>query len=86
MCTRMFMVTKTITIMEDAYRLLKARKKVNESFSDVIRRELKTSKRPLIDFAGKWNFLDKKDIDLMKATIKESREYSLGHRKEKLKL
>ena len=40
--------------MDDAYSLLKSRKLKNESFSDVLRRELKESKRPLTDFAGKW--------------------------------
>ena len=50
----MFMATKTITIMEDAYRLLKIRKRREESFSDVIRRELEMSKKPLIEFAGAW--------------------------------
>ena len=54
MCTHMFMGTKTITIMEDAYNLLKAKKEINESFSDVIRRELDAPKKLLIEFAGKW--------------------------------
>ncbi len=62
----MFMGTKTITIMDDAYHLLKSRKMKNESFSDVIRRELKTSKRPLSDFVGAW-----KDIPEMKKIFDE---------------
>jgi len=32
------MATKTLTIMEDAYNLLKLQKSESESFSDVIRR------------------------------------------------
>ena len=80
----MFMATKTITIMDEAYYLLKSRKMKNESFSDVIRRELKTSKRPLSYFVGKWKFLDEKDIALIKETIRKSREDSWGLRKDKL--
>ena len=86
MCTHMFMGTKTITIMEDAYNLLKAKKENSESFSDVIRRELSKSKRALTDFAGKWKFLDRKEIELIKNTITESGKYSIEYRKEKLKL
>ena len=82
----MFMATKTITIMDDAYGLLKSRKLKNESFSDVIRRELNKSKKPLIDFAGAWNFLDEDDIMIIKQTIRESRKESWKFRKEKLKL
>ena len=82
----MFMATKTITIMDDAYDLLKARKLKKESFSEVIRRELSKSKRPLTDFAGKWKFLDEKDINLIKEAILKSREDSWRFRKEKLRI
>ncbi len=44
------MVVKTITVTEDAYRRLKARKIGDESFSDVILRI--TKRRPLADFFG----------------------------------
>ena len=44
------MVTKTLTIMEDAYELLVQNKKEGESFSDVIRRIAKTEE--LASFAG----------------------------------
>ena len=37
------MAVKTITIREDAYRLLKSVKKPNESFSDVIERLVRTA-------------------------------------------
>jgi len=47
------MATKTITIMEDAYKLLSSHKKKGESFSEEIRRILSTEKkRPLSDFFG----------------------------------
>lgn len=44
------MATKTISITEEAYERLKARKSVNESFTDVIYKV--TSKRSLLDIAG----------------------------------
>lgn len=49
MCTRMS--TKTITITEDAYRQLRALKRADESFSDVIRR-LTTDDIDPMAFAG----------------------------------
>lgn len=39
-CTHMFMATKTLTIMEDAYGMLKAAKTEDESFSEALRRVL----------------------------------------------
>lgn len=66
------MATKTLTIMEDAYEILKAAKKENESFSDVIRRELGT-KKDLKKFWGSWS---KETAYETKRLIKESRELS----------
>ena len=65
---------------------MKAKKLKNESFSEVIRRELSKSKRPLTDFAGKWKFLDGEDIKLIKEVIRISREDSLRFRREKLRI
>lgn len=48
------MLTKTITIMEDVYELLKSMKTKNESFSDVIRKEL-SKKKSIMDLAGSWS-------------------------------
>lgn len=47
------MATKTITIMEDAYELLKAAKEENESFSDTIRRTY-SKKKSFEDYFGAW--------------------------------
>jgi len=47
---KLIMAVKTITITEDAYNLLKARKAQSESFTDVISRIAK--RRPLSDFFG----------------------------------
>ncbi len=45
-----YMTTKTISLTEEAYRRLKARKRRGESFSGVVLRL--TARRPLADFAG----------------------------------
>jgi len=71
------MGTKNISIMEDVYRLLLARKIANESFSDVIRRELKRKKN-IMEFAGAWkDLVSDKEAEDMKKTIKEFRKNSL---------
>ena len=63
--------------MEDVYRLLLARKIANESFSDVIRRELKRKKN-IMEFAGAWkDLVSDKEAEDMKKTIKEFRKNSL---------
>lgn len=54
MFTRMFMVTKTITIMEDAYNVLAMEKLPNESFSDTIRR-IATKEEGIEEFFGCWS-------------------------------
>lgn len=74
MCTHTHtcMATKTISIMDDAYELLKNAKNSDESFSDVIRREL-SGKKKISDFFGAWKDFDVEDL---KKRIAESREYS----------
>jgi predicted CopG family antitoxin len=67
------MVTKTLTIMEDAYEMLKAAKKENESFSDVIRREFSSKKNDLKKF---WGSIDNETANIVRETIKKSRELS----------
>ena len=66
------MGTKTITIMDDAYELLKNAKNSEESFSDVIRRKL-SSKKKVSDFFGVWKDFDVTDL---KKSIAESRNYT----------
>ncbi len=62
------MVVKTITITEEAYRSLKARKAGEESFSDVILRLAK--RRPLRDFVG---ILSPESADAIRTAIDEDR-------------
>jgi predicted CopG family antitoxin len=50
------MARRTVALDEDAYVLLKARKRSEESFSDTVKR-LARPRRPLSDFAGMWSDL-----------------------------
>jgi predicted CopG family antitoxin len=47
------MSVKTVTLSEDAYLALAARKREGESFSDVVRRLTRTG-RSLGEFVGAW--------------------------------
>ena len=47
------MTVRTVTLSEDAYEALRARKATGESFSDVVRR-LTRSRSSLLEFAGVW--------------------------------
>ncbi len=67
----MHMSTKTISITEEAYERLKARKEHNESFSDVIVKI--TKKGNIMDFAG---MLTDKEADELEKNIRKSREMS----------
>lgn len=62
------MVVKTITITEEAYRSLRARKMGEESFSDVILRL--TKRRPLRDFVG---ILSPESADAIRKAIDDDR-------------
>ena len=66
------MGTKTISIMDDVYGMLKVLKAPDESFSDEIRRLAKT-KGSLMEFAGAWSDLPEETARLMKARIKNRR-------------
>ncbi len=47
------MAVRTVTLSEDAYEALRARKSAGESFSDVVRR-LTRARPSLMEFAGTW--------------------------------
>lgn len=74
MCTHTFMTTKTITIMNDAYKILLRNKHRDESFSDVIRRTL-TKKRNIMEFAGVLK-LSEEDAKEIKDSILKLRKKS----------
>ena len=69
------MATKTISITEEAYERLRARKEANESFSDIINRI--TGKRSIMELAG---ILSEKEGGALMKTIKEGRERSIKRR------
>ena len=71
----MGMTTKNISIMDDVYRLLEERKRENESFSDVLRRELGTRK-DFLAFAGAWKGLPERKVRKIKREIKELKRRS----------
>ena len=65
--------TKTISLSEDAYLLLKDQKRKNESFSEVVLRLLGPKEKKLSDLAGTWKDVPDEDIDEMKQQIREMR-------------
>jgi len=75
MCTRMCMSTKTISIMEDAYKMLANKKRKEESFSELIRRVL-VEKKDIMRFAGAWSNISDKEALEIKENIRKIREHS----------
>jgi len=66
----MFMTTKTITITEDAYDLLKQRKVAERSFSEVIR-HLAKQKSNASDYFGAWEDMDDAEASRVLKAIEE---------------
>lgn len=74
------MSTKTISITEDAYNILKAKKDSNESFSEII---VKLSgKRELSSFYG---VITEESAEILKKNIHKFREEHLKLHKKRLK-
>ena len=70
----MFMATKTLTIMEDAYEMLAKRKGKDESFSEVIRRVVGgEKKKSIMELAGAWSHLSDEEVERRKTRIYEMR-------------
>lgn len=72
--------------MEDAYQRLKTLKGAEESFSDIVRR-LTSEKGSILEFAGAWKDLSKKEIEELKRKLMEGRKKTIRMEelKEKLK-
>ena len=79
-----FMATKTITITEDAYRLLAIEKNKDESFSELVKREF--GKRGKIsDLYGTLNDVTEREHKMILSGIERSREISRKIEKEEMK-
>lgn len=77
------MATKTLTITEDAYNLLKSKKLADESFSEEINRLLSQhQKRPLREFYG---ILSKEDGDTIMKQYQERKKLELKLQKKRMK-
>lgn len=66
------MGTKTISIMDDAYEMLRALKTPEESFSDEIRR-LTSAKGSIMEFAGVWKDISDKEAKKMEDALTKTR-------------
>ena len=69
------MASKTLSVTEDVYYLLAREKFKKESFSEVIKRLVK-SRGKLTECAGLWENLSDKDIEEIKDRIKKLRRSS----------
>ena len=74
-----FMVTKTITVTEKAYKVLASDKKPNESFSELILRthKKKGNVEDIMKFVGAWRHIPDKVIDNMKKDIENMNKHSM---------
>jgi predicted CopG family antitoxin len=70
------LMTKVISLSEEAYKALKRLKGEGESFSDVVMRVTKTAEpRSLLGFAGRWKGTD---VELVFEKVMAEREASKG--------
>ncbi len=75
----MFMATKTITVTDESYQMLKSIKQQGESFSELIKRAF-SPKRDIMKFAG---IISEEDAEGIKASIRELREFSVKRFRER---
>ena len=81
------MVTKTITVTEEAYKALASDKKKDESFSEVILRthKKKGNVENIMKFVGAWKDIQDKVIEDMKNDIENMRKSSAKRLLERTK-
>ena len=77
--THMFMVTKTITVTEDAYKKLANHKHEGESFSELINRSFasKGNVGDIMKFAGAWRDMDNEEVERIKQRIENLNKGSM---------
>ena len=75
------MPSKTISVADDAYELLRKSKRPGESFSDVIRRL--SGRRSLLDLVG---IIPVESANKIAAAIEESRKERMDRRRQELGL
>ncbi len=78
------MPTKTIALDVQAYELLRDQKHEGESFSDVVKR-IAGKRRSLLDFAGAWKDMPKKDLDRIREFLRRGRELDRERMEELIK-
>jgi predicted CopG family antitoxin len=66
------MTSKTISVSEDAYELLKKMKLNGESFTETIRRLAK--RRRITDCAGLWSDVPEDEMEALLSSIDELRQ------------
>lgn len=79
------MVTKTITIKEEAYLLLTRHKFPTESFSDEIIREFGSKKKSILEFAGILSDLTKEQREQFEESREQARKLNRKRRERIMK-
>lgn len=68
------MAFKTLTIKEEVYKKLAARKREKESFSDLLERLAEKEKPDIMKFAGAWKDIPEEEFKKMEELRKNFRE------------
>ena len=79
----MFMVTKTITVTEEAYKKLASNKMNGESFSELINRSF-SKKGDISGFIGAWNDIGEKEASNLHKHIEETRKRAGKQRRKEI--